>query len=135
MKKILFKLFFLMVFILPMSGYSQTGNVKIIADSRLDSLVVRQMKYNKLNSQVNGWRVQIFFESGNNSKSACYRSRDRFLELFPLKGAYVTFSEPYYKLRVGDFRSRLDAEAFLQEVITTFPNAYIVQDMVNSDLF
>ena len=124
-----------MMLLSPLFAFTQTGNVKIIADSRLDTLIVRHVSFNKANTQVNGWRVQIFFESGNNSKSACYKSRDRFLELFPLTGSYITFTEPYYKLRVGDFRSRLDAEAFLQEVITTFPNAYIVQDMVNSDLF
>lgn len=134
MKKI-YKLAFLMMLLSPLFAFTQTGNVKIIADSRLDSLIVRHVSFNKANTQVNGWRVQIFFESGNNSKSACYKSRDRFLELFPLTGSYITFTEPYYKLRVGDFRSRLDAEAFLQEVITTFPNAYIVQDMVNSNLF
>ncbi len=134
MKKI-YRLVFLMLLLSPLFGFTQTGNVKIIADSRLDSLIVRHVSFNKANNQVNGWRVQIFFESGNNSKSACYKSRDRFLELFPLTGSYITFTEPYYKLRVGDFRSRLDAEAFLQEVITTFPNAYIVQDMVNSNLF
>lgn len=124
-----------MMLLSPLFAFTQTGNVKIIADSRLDTLIVRHVSFNKANTQVNGWRVQIFFESGNNSKSACYKSRDRFLELFPLTGSYITFTEPYYKLRVGDFRSRLDAEAFLQEVITTFPNAYIVQDMVNSNLF
>ncbi|MCE1167303.1 MAG: SPOR domain-containing protein [Sphingobacteriia bacterium] len=134
MKKI-YKLAFLMMLLSPLFAFTQTGNVKIIADSRLDTLIVRHVSFNKANTQVNGWRVQIFFESGNNSKSACYKSRDRFLELFPLTGSYITFTEPYYKLRVGDFRSRLDAEAFLQEVITTFPNAYIVQDMVNSNLF
>lgn len=134
MKKI-YKLAFLMMLLSPLFAFTQTGNVKIIADSRLDSLIVRHVSFNKANNLVNGWRVQIFFESGNNSKSACYKSRDRFLELFPLTGSYITFTEPYYKLRVGDFRSRLDAEAFLQEVITTFPNAYIVQDMVNSNLF
>ena len=124
-----------MMLLSPLFAFTQTGNVKIIADSRLDTLIVRHVSFNKANTQVNGWRVQIFFESGNNSKSACYKSRDRFLEFFPLTGSYITFTEPYYKLRVGDFRSRLDAEAFLQEVITTFPNAYIVQDMVNSNLF
>ena len=134
MKKI-YKLAFLMMLLSPLFAFTQTGNVKIIADSRLDTLIMRHVSFNKANTQVNGWRVQIFFESGNNSKSACYKSRDRFLELFPLTGSYITFTEPYYKLRVGDFRSRLDAEAFLQEVITTFPNAYIVQDMVNSNLF
>lgn len=134
MKKI-YKLAFLMMLLSPLFAFTQTGNVKIIADSRLDTLIVRHVSFNKANNLVNGWRVQIFFESGNNSKSACYKSRDRFLELFPLTGSYITFTEPYYKLRVGDFRSRLDAEAFLQEVITTFPNAYIVQDMVNSNLF
>ena len=45
--------------------------------------------------------------------------------------AYITFGEPYYRVRVGDFRTRLDAEKFLQRIYRTYPNAWVTRDKIN----
>lgn len=105
----------------------------IVQDARIDSLMARHIDFNKANPTTEGWRVQIYFESGNNSKQLATNARVRFLEDFPDYGAYLTFNEPYYKVRVGDFRTRMDAEGFRQMIITEFPNAYVVPDKVLYD--
>lgn len=111
---------------------AQVAPVKplIKQDPRIDSLVANHVRHNKANPSLEGWRVQIYFESGNNSKTLATNARSRFTELFPDHGAYLSFNEPYYKVRVGDFRTRMDAEGFRQMVITEFPNAYVVPDKV-----
>jgi hypothetical protein len=43
-------------------------------------------------------------------------------------GAYLTFQEPNYRIRVGDFRSRMDAQRFLHKITDAYPNAFIVKD-------
>lgn len=106
------------------------GNVNIVQDPVIDTLVQKHILLNQLQPTIDGWRIQIFFESGNNAKVLANRSRDRFLETYPDQGAYLTFNEPYYKVRIGNFRTRMDAEGFLQKIISEFPTAYIVPDNV-----
>lgn len=126
----------LVVFLLATTlvhAQSQEATTTIVQDARIDSLMVRHIDYNKANPTTEGWRVQIYFESGNNSKQLATNARVRFTEAFPDYGAYLTFNEPYYKVRVGDFRTRMDAEGFRQMIITEFPNAYVVPDKVMYD--
>ncbi len=115
------------------NAQSAQGTLVIKQDARIDTLLIRHIEHNKANPAIEGWRVQVYFESGNNSKQLAINARDRFTELFPEYGAYLTFNEPYYKVRVGDFRTRMDAEGFRQLVITEFPNAYVVPDKVMYD--
>lgn len=111
------------------------GKVVITADPVIDTLIQEHISYNQLHPTVDGYRIQIYFESGNNARTAAMGVRDRFLELFPGYGAYLTFTEPYYRVRVGDFRDKMSAEAFLQTLLGFFPNAFIVPDNVYFEKF
>ena len=56
--------------------------------------------------KVQGYRTQVF--SGNNqrvSKDEAFRKEKEIKELFPEVPTYVTYNAPFWKLRVGDFRS------------------------------
>ena len=80
---------------------------------------------------MDGYRVQIFFDAGNNSLNRANNVVEKFQLLYPSDTAYVSFSEPYYKVRVGDFRTKLDAEGYLQEVLPDYPNAFVIKDRIN----
>ncbi len=129
MKRIflIFGLFLMYTF----SAWAQTGSLDIHQDSRIDSLSEAKLQISMLNPGIDGYRIQIFFESGNNSKSLANETRDAFLELFEDVNAYVIFNEPYYKVRVGDFRSRIDAEGALKTISREYPNAFIVPDFIH----
>ena len=99
-------------------------------DPRIDRLLEKHRQYNQSNPGVDGFRVQIFFDSGNNSKKAAQTARERFMEVYPEVTAYLTFKAPYYRVRVGDFRTRLEAEGFLFQLNTTYPNAFTVPDRI-----
>lgn len=110
----------------------QFTNVKIIQDSRIDSLVKKHISLNEKNMFIKGWRIQILFESGNNSKNIALKTIEGFNEYFPDIPAYLSFNEPYYKIRVGDYRSRLEAEYYLRKIIRKYPNAiYVKENKIN----
>lgn len=44
--------------------------------------------------------------------------------------AYVTFQQPYYKVRVGDFRDQQRANNFSRLVKSKFPSAWVVHDRI-----
>lgn len=51
---------------------------------------------------------------------------------FPELSSYVEYEQPYYKLRLGDFKTRLEATYYLQQVITLYPGAFIVKDKIKT---
>jgi hypothetical protein len=106
------------------------GHVQIIQDEKVDLLVSKHIQINQNRKGEEGFRIQIFFDSGNNSKTKAESIYEGFKAKYPDVGAYLSFKSPNYKVRVGDFRSRLDAQRFLNEIITEYPNAWIIADMI-----
>lgn len=58
-------------------------------------------------------------------------NRDLPYEMLP--EAYVMFRQPYYRVRVGDFRSRTQAIEFLGMLRRHFQGAWIVIDTIDPD--
>jgi len=110
---------------------NSVGKVKIYQDSRVDSIVKKHIEYNHHQKGIEGYRVQIFFDAGNNSLNRATSVAEQFQLLFPGDTAYISFSEPYYKVRTGDFRTKLDAEGYLHEVLPDYPNAFVIKDRIN----
>lgn len=106
------------------------GSVKIYQDSRVDSIVAWHIRYNQIHQEMDGYRIQIFFDAGNNSLSRAQRVSEEFMTLYPTDTAYISFSEPYYKVRVGDFRTRLEAQGYQQRIQRDFPNAFVIKDKI-----
>jgi len=103
--------------------------VTFVEDSRVKSLVNRCTEYNK-SAPINGFRINIYFQSGNNSRSRAYTTQIAFSERFPNIKSYVSFEEPYFRVNVGNFRTRLEAFATLEKLTSTYPQAYVVRDVL-----
>ncbi len=80
---------------------------------------------------IPGFRVHLFMDSGNRARLNSQREQAEFEEKYPDQAAYIVYEEPYFKLRVGDFRTRLDARRFLEKIRRDYPAAYIVVDLIN----
>lgn len=107
------------------------GDIRIFADPRIDKLAA---EYPTIASQIHsldGFRVQIFFDSGNLSKRNASQAREDFIRRFPDVEAYITFREPYYRVRVGDFRTKLEADGFRKRILQHYPHAFTVNDQIN----
>ena len=118
-----------------LAGQEQAGEIKVIKDVRVDSLLVIHKKMNEKNPHIEGWRVNIFFESGNNSKKMAVETKAKFVQNYANVPCYVVFQEPYYKVRVGDYRTRMEAEKLLKEIVNEYPNAFVIEDVINYPLF
>jgi hypothetical protein len=117
-----------------LSGYAQnaqTGNVVVIQDERVDTLMNAFIDYNEMHHRIDGWRVEIFFEAGNYSKKLAMEAKAEFVEKYPEVPCYVLFQQPYYKVRIGDVRTKMEAEKLLKNVERDYPNAFVVTDDIN----
>jgi hypothetical protein len=108
-----------------------SGNIRIIQDDKVDLLVSKHIQINQNRKGIDGFRIQIFFDSGNNSKTRAKSIYESFMAKYPDIGTYLTFKTPNYKVRIGDFRTKLDAQRFLNEIIADYPNAWIIEDQIN----
>ena len=107
------------------------GQTEIIQDSRVDLLVQKHVQINLAFKTIDGFRIQVFSDSGNNSKNKAQTVQNEFQARFQDLAVYLTFKTPNYRVRIGDFRTKLDAQRFLIDLTADYPNAFIIADQIN----
>ncbi len=128
----IFLVLILAITLLPRTVAQQSGNgeIHIFGDPKIEQLVQKHILINEIREGIPGYRIQIFFDSGTNSKLKAQVVCDDFRTKYPDIIPYLTFMSPNYKVRVGDFRTRLDAVRSLQHLLLDYPNAYVVTDLI-----
>lgn len=118
------------------------GEVNIVKDPLIDSLIQKRLELNKkvisptikrngpIVAQV-GYRVQVFYGS---DRKQTFQEQGRFKALYPKLNTYITYKEPNYYLRVGDFRTRLEAQRLMNELRPLFPTLFIFREKINAPL-
>lgn len=102
-------------------------------DSGIEELIEKYKKNNYSNSGIEGYRVQIFTGAGNDSKSKAESSLQEFLSTFPDEVGYLTYQQPNFKVRCGDFRSKSEARKLMKKISYQYPGSYIVKDNIKVD--
>ncbi|TNE56356.1 MAG: hypothetical protein EP338_00095 [Bacteroidetes bacterium] len=106
------------------------GKVEYIPNAGIEMLIKKkgEIEPPATSPQTVGYRLQLFFDS---DKGLVDDARARFVALHPKVDTYVTYTAPNYFLKVGDFRSQLDAERIQSTVEAQFPTSFIVKEMIN----
>jgi hypothetical protein len=125
----------LVCLLLTAFAYCYAGDTIIVhKDSRLDVLAAKQAAINKLashlapNGQYKGYRVQIIT---THSRDEAFKAKATFLQSYPNEKSYVSYQSPYFRVRVGNFMNREDAESFKDELNKLFADGvYIVEDII-----
>ncbi len=136
--KLLLNIFFIIFLAnVSLAQGAMEGKIILSQDSQLDSLLnkyeILRMKLMDTpdNKAIPGYRIQIFFDSGANSSDRAKDVEKKFEEKYENIPAYITWKAPNYRLRVGDFRTRLEAEKYLQAIVKDYPNAWVIKDEIN----
>jgi hypothetical protein len=114
------------------------GSVVEIKNSEIDSLIARRLFLNQSgnNHTINnskslviyGYRVQVFFGS---DRKAAYNQQVNFKDLYPEFNSYITYTEPNYRVKVGDFRTRSEAEKLMSQLRPSFQTLFIFNEKIN----
>lgn len=136
----------LLVIILVLFAYqtfAQTkGEVIVVKDPLIDSLIAKRIELNKIKPTTTnpigsaivssmGYRVQIYY--GSDRKEA-FAEQAKFKASYPKLNTYITYKEPNYYLRVGDYRTRLEAQKFLNELRPSYPTLFIFREKINAPI-
>ena len=106
------------------------GSVNVSQDDRIESLISKQRQLYKLDSSFSGYRIHIFMEIGNEALKHAEDVKKQFEKAFPDIPIYLTYAEPYFRLRAGDFRNRVEAEKCLRRIKPKFKEAFVTADMI-----
>ena len=133
-------LFLICVLSLQIAFGQKKGEVVEVKDPLIDSLIAKRIELNTKRPTISnpttpaifngmGYRVQVFY--GSDRKEA-FSEQARFRAMYPRIMTYITYREPNYRLKVGDFRTRPEAQAFLNELRANFPTLFIFREKINA---
>jgi len=105
------------------------SHIVIHRDVKLDTLVQRLYDANLMEQKIPGYRVQIY--SGSN-RSLANQVKSLFITSYPDIKIYLSYSQPYFKLRAGDFRTKAESIKIYNILLTDerFKAVLIVPDMI-----
>lgn len=105
--------------------------LNIIQDPAIDTLVSRHILMNASKDGVDGWRIQIYRGGHRTANEDSNKVRARFMEEYPDIPTYRTFDRPnWFKVKVGDFRTREEAAKVFFDIVGKYPDAYLIRDVI-----
>lgn len=116
--------------VVVLGGFAQ-GTLNLKQDYRIDRLMQRQRDVYAASNTMSGFRVQIFMEIGNEAVDHAKVVKKEFEEQYPELPIYLSYEQPYYRLRVGDFRNRVEAEKYLRILKPRYGVAFVTADIIN----
>ena len=109
-----------------------SGNLSVHQSKEVHDAVTAHIERNErraasgLTGQV--YRIRIFFDSGQNARGASEAAAARFRSLHPGVQVSRTFTDPFFKVTVGNYSSKADAVNALKSIQQEFPAAFIVRN-------
>ncbi len=97
-------------------------------NDKIDALLAKRTEKNKGIKYANGFRIQLYVgrdrKTADDAKIFIYQN-------YPTINPYLTYSLPIYKLKVGDFITRPDAERVLNQLKDQYPEAMILSEKID----
>ena len=114
--------------ILLLSPIAAISQVEIAKDHRLDLLIAKQEELNKKvyldnNRTASGYRILVV---NTNDRKKAMDVKSTLMRDFPDHKTYLIYQSPYFKIQIGNFRKREDAESLRKQVTRLYPTGVIV---------
>lgn len=107
------------------------GTVNIEQDIAIDTLLTRHINANRKHGGFDGFRIQIYSGSKRTAREESNEAISEFISEFPDIKYNRRFDPPnFFKVRVGNYRTKRDAIDDFQKIKKKFPYAYIVPDLI-----
>ena len=89
-------------------------------------------KYIKANGERkrNGYRIRLFFDNKQTARVESEELEKAFQEQFPQIPTYRSYTNPFFKVVVGDYRTKSDAIRELKNILPYYPKAIVVKESI-----
>lgn len=110
-----------------------SSSVIVHADPRLDMLIKKQVEINKETTRdarrvAKGFRLLVI---NTIKREEAIAAKTKVYTNFPELKPYLIYQSPYFKLKVGNFKERKDAESYQKKLSAYFPKGvFVINDMI-----
>nr|WP_112113290.1 SPOR domain-containing protein [Flavobacterium aciduliphilum] len=111
----------LLVFFSFFTGFSQENNSK--QETKFEQLLNEKRKVNASITVTNRYKIQIFSGTSDLSKKTLIQFKKENKNY----DGTIIFSTPIYKVWVGNFKTRIEAEKNLMLLKKKYPNAILIK--------
>lgn len=115
--------------VMPLKARGDKADVEIYQSQDIANALRAQVAANSSRT-INGFRVRIFFDNKQTARAESEAILKRFETLHRDIKAYRTYANPYFKVTVGDFRTKSEAMDVLSRIKTEFPSAFVVKENI-----
>ena len=115
--------------ILHLKKSGDKGSVSVHQSKVVEESMRNHVVANKVRA-LNGYRIRIFFDNSQNARQNSGGAYGTFLKIFKGIPAYRSYVNPYFKVSVGDFRTKAEAMEKLIHIKKVFPAAFIVKEKI-----
>lgn len=115
-----------------LSANEHGSNAEVVLH-QTDSIYAAMNSHLKDNAArtLSGYRIRIFFDNKQTARVASEEALKKFESLFHDVSAYRSYANPYFKVTVGDFRTRSEAMSYLERIRKDFPSAFVVKENIS----
>lgn len=102
---------------------AQQGEVTVVQDTRFEQLLKEKRKINSSITVNDRYKIQIFYGDNDKAKKTLAEFKRDFKNL----DGTIVFESPTYKVWTGNFKNRIDAERYLNEIRKKYPYALLIK--------
>ena len=111
-----------------MVGAVCSQNISVDEEYPIGEMMKKYTSNNKAQTVLAGYRIQLL---ATTDRQKVERSLSKFKALYPSINVDWEHNKPYYKLRAGAYRTRLDAIRALKTFKKDYPGAYTAKARIN----
>lgn len=113
----------LTLFTLAYSNYAQSQNLTLNQDPKFEQLLNDKRKFNTSISTNDSYRIQIFSGKSEEAKKTLSDFKREYTNI----DGTIIFNTPNYKVIVGNFKSRIEAERNLIDIRKKYKSVFLLK--------
>ena len=118
--------------IFTLIGQKGAGTAAVNQSYEIRNALARHIVTNA-GTKMQGYRVRIFFDSDRTARNRADAIAAGFADRYPSIPVYKSHVSPYFKVTVGDFRTRDEAQRFASRLTNSgaYRYVFVVKEQIN----
>ena len=108
---------------LTVSAHSQEKNIKVTQDPKFEQLLAEKRKINSSLTVNERYKIQVY----NGDSETAKKTLTEFKREFKNLDGTIVFNTPTYKVWIGNFKTKIEAERNLNDLKKKYPNALVIK--------
>lgn len=104
-------------------GYSQDKGINVSQDPKFEQLLNEKRKINASLTVNERYKIQIYYGESETAKKTLNEFKKEFKNL----DGTIVFNTPTYKVWIGNFKTKIEAERNLNDLRKKYPNALVIK--------